>query len=250
MGAAGQARQGSDPGRGGGLPPGAAGRPWPCLRRVPDRSALRRGHGAQLVRGRPRRQVAGRQGREAVPALSRQSLVQRRAERQGRPAHRRRAASARTGRSGQGGRTPAGRAAPRHPRRQPGNARRAARRRSGGRAGKDRRARLPVGHGARAAGARPSAADAPQATRGATRGGLRAAGRRAVRLPAGLRQPHPAQCGLRLGQPQPDGPDQESQADDRAAGRPVAHAAQPGRRPACRPLGRTLDCVDCPATRP
>ena len=61
---------------------------------------------------------------------------------------------------------------------------------------------VPVGHGTRAARARPSAADAPSTPAGAARGGLRAARRRAVRLPARLRPPRAAQCHADRGQPQ------------------------------------------------
>ena len=55
-----------------------------------------------------------------------------------------------------------------------------------------RRAGLPVGHGARPARPRAPAADAPRAPRGAARSRLRAARRRALRLPPRLRPPHAA----------------------------------------------------------
>ena len=72
--------------------------------------------------------------------------------------------------------------------RQPGRGAGGAGRRAGRGRRPARRAGVPVGHGARPAGARPSAAAAPPAPPGPARGRLRAAGRRALRLPARLRQ--------------------------------------------------------------
>ena len=68
--------------------------------------------------------------------------------------------------------------------------------------GETRHPRVPVRHGARPAGARPPAADAPPAPQGPARGRLRAAGRRALRLPARLRQTRAPQRHADRRQPQ------------------------------------------------
>ena len=69
---------------------------------------------------------------------------------------------------------------------------------------RDRRAGLPLRHGARPVGRRPPAAGQAPAAGDPARGRSRAARGRARRLPARLRQPHPARRLPGLGQPQPD----------------------------------------------
>ena len=230
MGAAGASRQGSDPGHGRGLPPGAAGRPRPVFVECPidllyDEEMVRNLYGA------------GRGGKSLADKAVKQYLrfhVNRLfsgAERQSRPTHRRGAAGAEPAELAQvvdrllaaqrpssswaarpcsTCRTPAiwrqvGRSAP------------------------------PVYLSGMARGL--LGRDHPSQMRHKRRGALREAD---FVLLAGV--PCDFQldygnhirrsAGLRLGQPQPGRPDQESQAIDRAAGRPVADAAQPGRRSA------------------
>ena len=74
-----------------------------------------------------------------------------------------------------------------------------------GRSDENRCPGLPFGYGARAAGAEPSAADAPRAAQRAARSRLRAAGRRAVRFPPRLRAPCAAIGDADCGQPQRHG---------------------------------------------
>jgi hypothetical protein len=118
---------------------------------------------------------------------------------------------------------------------------------AGGRAGAgdcrgDLAARHPgvsVRHGARPARPRPSAADAPRAAQRAARGRLRAARRRAVRLPPRLRQAraplgaaHRRQPQPRRGAPEPaadGGGDRRCRADADPAGGTRRHARS-GRR--------------------
>ena len=106
-----------------------------------------------------------------------------------------------------------------------------------------RRAGLPLRHGARPARRRPPAADCATAAGGAARGRPRAARRRARRLPARLRQPHPAQGLPGLRQPQPRatcgrtaGRTSAMHADAGPCRRRLAEAL-PDRR--ARPLGGT-----------
>ena len=110
---------------------------------------------------------------------------------------------------------------------------------AGRRAGRGRGAAghsgLPVGHGARPARAGAPAADAPPAPPGPARGRLRAAGRRALRLPARLRQARAPQRDADRRQPQRQGraaqpPARRRRHRRRRRLRAGAGAAAPGRR--------------------
>ena len=108
-----------------------------------------------------------------------------------------------------------------------------ARRPRGGRP-RARRAGLPLGHGARPPGRERPPAAAPPAEGGAARGRPRDPGRRAVRLPPRLRQPHRPAGHARLREPQPRRDREEPSPRARGPRRAGALPPRP-RAPSLRP---------------
>lgn len=200
------ARARAGPGGGRGLRAGAGGCARAGVRRMPGGPALRRGLHPPVVR-RSRRQGHGAGRPRAALVFEPPCAAHVRRRRRNRGAGRGSGGGA-AAEPGQRARR-AGRAAPGPAAagrgRQPGRGASRTSRRAGRGRGAAGHSRLPVGHGARSARAGAPAAIAPPAPQCPARGRLRAAGRRALRLPARLRPPCAPQRHADRRQPQRQG---------------------------------------------